>query len=286
MARILAVGIATLDWIHVVEDYPQVDTEIRAQQQHLLRGGNATNTLVVLSQLGHQCGWLGTLADDYFADLICRDLNHFNIDYKHCPRIDAAISPSSHILLSTNSASRNIVHYRALRELQADDYKNVDFSPYEWIHFEGRNIPDTLSLMKTLKRQYPTIPLSLEVEKPRENIEQLFAYADHCLFSRHYVRAKGYESAQAFLQENQVEASMVCAWGQQGAFALSDTGKLLHADGLAVNSIDTRAAGDVFNAAYIHACLQGMAMPERLEKACYLAGMACTRFGLDNIATF
>jgi ketohexokinase len=43
MAKILAVGIATLDIINTVERYPLLDGETRALSQHKTRGGNATN---------------------------------------------------------------------------------------------------------------------------------------------------------------------------------------------------------------------------------------------------
>ncbi|VAX01070.1 hypothetical protein MNBD_GAMMA19-1040, partial [hydrothermal vent metagenome] len=55
MARVLVVGIATLDIINTVDDYPEEDTEVRASTQVMRRGGNACNTAVVLQQLGHQC---------------------------------------------------------------------------------------------------------------------------------------------------------------------------------------------------------------------------------------
>lgn len=64
MSRILAIGIATLDIVNLVADYPPEDSEVRALDQRVSRGGNATNTLVVLSQLGHRCSWGGVLAED------------------------------------------------------------------------------------------------------------------------------------------------------------------------------------------------------------------------------
>jgi hypothetical protein len=51
MAKILGIGIAALDIINTVDGYPNEDAEVRAINQRVCRGGNATNTLVVLSQL-------------------------------------------------------------------------------------------------------------------------------------------------------------------------------------------------------------------------------------------
>src|SRR3569832_2418368 len=80
MARILGIGIATLDIINHVEGYPAEDSEVRALAQRISRGGNCTNTLVVLSQLGHRCGWGGVLAEESDAARITADLDSYHID--------------------------------------------------------------------------------------------------------------------------------------------------------------------------------------------------------------
>ncbi len=285
MAKILAIGVATLDWIQVVERYPEIDSELRAQQQILCRGGNATNTLAVLNQLGHRCSWLGTLAGDVFADIICTNLDKNHIDYSFCPQVHDAVSPTSHILLSNETASRNIVHYRSLRELIKSDYENIDFSQWDWIHFEGRNVSETLIMMRDIKRQHSKISISLEIEKPRQDIEQLFNYADHCLFSRDYVNSRGYDSAENFLRDIQskltVDQDLICAWGEQGAMLLSSQGEYTQVPALKINVVDTRAAGDVFNAAYIDARLNGKTLLQSVENACYLAAEKCAKFGIE-----
>ena len=63
--RILGVGIATLDLINEVERYPPEDAEVRALTQRRSRGGNAANTLAVLSD--GRIAWLvGQRIDDRF----------------------------------------------------------------------------------------------------------------------------------------------------------------------------------------------------------------------------
>ena len=60
--QVLGVGVATLDVIDSLEIFPREDSEQRALDRYQRRGGNAANTLAVLSQLGHDCSWAGTLA--------------------------------------------------------------------------------------------------------------------------------------------------------------------------------------------------------------------------------
>ena len=84
MANILAIGLATLDIINVVEEYPLEDSEVRARSQRICRGGNATNTLVVLSQLGHHCSWGGVSVNEPEGERILQDLASHRIDTHSC----------------------------------------------------------------------------------------------------------------------------------------------------------------------------------------------------------
>ena len=113
---ILAVGIATLDIINHVVVYPHEDDEVRALRQSVRRGGNATNSLVVLSQLGYDCHWAGTLSDETDSRLILEDLARYAVDCRHVRRYRTGKVPTSYVLLSEATGSRTIVHYRDLPE--------------------------------------------------------------------------------------------------------------------------------------------------------------------------
>ncbi|WP_223248467.1 hypothetical protein, partial [Sulfurirhabdus autotrophica] len=73
MARILGIGVATLDMIFDVARYPSGDEEVRAKNLRVARGGNVANTLVMLSQLGHACSWGGVLAEGLDSNVIVED---------------------------------------------------------------------------------------------------------------------------------------------------------------------------------------------------------------------
>lgn len=288
MAKILAIGNATIDWVQLVDSYPVIDSEVRANAQHIWRGGNATNTLVVLSQLGHTCSWLGTIADDVFAQLIREDLEQYTIDFSHCRCITASVSPSSHILLNLATGERTIVHYRDLPELCASDVIGFDFSTYDWLHVEGRNVAETLKILQQVRGQSANIKISLELEKPRKDIECLFDYVDILLCGKHYAQSQGYNSAETFLRAMQTQLpdkhELVCAWGDQGAYVITDENTCMHVPAISqTRLIDSRAAGDVFNAAYIDARIQGCSRAESTESACRLAGRKCSQLGLDGL---
>ncbi|MGD9000765.1 MAG: PfkB family carbohydrate kinase [Granulosicoccaceae bacterium] len=287
MARVLATGVATIDLVQVVDRYPREDEECRARDQYLWRGGNATNSLVVLSQFGHDCQWLGTLADDALSAVIRRDLDRYRIDYTACPVHPAAVTPTSHITLNQHNGSRTILHYRDLPELSLAQ-TDIELAQIDWLHVEGRNVEVTRRMLQRVRERYPALRISLEIEKPRDAIESLLPYVDHVLFSRAWARAKGYDSAGDVLAAyapSQASRIHVCAWGELGAWARHADGRVVHSPAWAPPRVlDTRAAGDVFNAAWIHACLAGEEIAPALQFACGLAGMKCGQLGLDGLS--
>jgi len=175
MARILLVGTVTLDLVFGLEHHPQADEEMRAASLRTCRGGNAANSAVVLAQLGHQAEFLGVLADAPETAVIEQDFANYGVVYGHCPRL-AGRPPTSSIYLS--GATRSIVHYRDLPELEAEHFMVLDLGAYDWLHFEGRNVAALARMLAYARENFPDLPISLELEKPRDGIETLFNQAD------------------------------------------------------------------------------------------------------------
>lgn len=287
-ARILAVGIATLDIINSVADYPAEDDEIRAVSQRLCRGGNATNSLTILSQLGHQCHWAGVLADDPDARHIEADLERHQIDTSAVLRLAEGKVPTSYITHNLANGSRTIVHHRDLPEYPFSQFQQIDLSQFDWLHFEGRNVAETNKMLAWAKQQAPGLPRSVEIEKERDGIDSLFELADVLLFSKAFAQGRGYTNAQSLLNALQPQCRMtklICAWGEAGAWAI-DNKQEFHSPAFPpTRLIDTLAAGDTFNAGIIDALLQGQTLEIALQSACRLAGQKCGHQGLDFLVS-
>ncbi|MBL1320613.1 MAG: ketohexokinase [Methylophaga sp.] len=284
MAKILAVGIATLDIINTVDSYPSEDTEVRALSQRKVRGGNATNTLVVLSQLGHQCHWAGVLIDEPDSAIIQQELTQFNIDSSACRVITDGKMPTSYISVSQETGSRSIVHFRDCPEFSFTDFEKIDLTLFDWIHFEGRNIDQTKLMLHYLAEHYPSIPCSLEIEKPRADIESLFSLPSILLFSQNYAVAHHRKTAQELLNSLPKGIVASCTWGNQGAWAINKEQNLFHSKTYDPdNVVDTLGAGDTFNAAFIDGLLNKLELSQALTKACELAGRKCGQQGLTNL---
>lgn len=282
--QVLAVGGATLDIINSVPVYPGEDDELRAVSQQQCRGGNATNTLVVLSQLGHQCSWAGMLGDDTASRSILRDLQQHGVDTQWARTQPGGITPTSYIISSQATGSRTIVHYRDLPEYWIEAFEKVDLANFDWIHFEGREVSAYESMLRHARLTAQTATLSLEIEKPRTGIERLMPLADVVIIAKAYASSYGYENAsQLFdaIRPSSGSAMLFATWGRDGAWLQTVDGNTLHIPAYQPTMVvDTLGAGDVFNAGVIDGLQAGIEPAEVLRKAVRLAGEKCGRRGL------
>lgn len=289
MANILGIGIATLDIINTVSGYPTEDSEVRSTKQKIARGGNATNTLCVLSQLQHKCYWAGTLAAEPDADKIISDLNQYSIDLSYVHTLSEGKVPTSYILLNQENGSRSIVHYRDLEELTFDKFKIIPLDGFDWLHFEGRNIEQSLMMLNHIKKNYPALPCSIEFEKVRPNIEQLYPLAETLIFSKNYCETRSGNDPEGFLKtlnNTYPDKTIILAWGEVGSYAISLKEGLIFSPSIKQqNVVDTLGAGDTFNAAVINAIIMGYSLKEVLDQANKLAAYKISTSGF-NISNY
>jgi len=283
MARILATGIATLDIINEVASYPEEDAEVRALSQRIRRGGNASNTLCVLSQLGHQSYLAATLINEADGQVIEADLNRYQINTQFCPRLNEGKMPTSYITLNRQTGSRTIVHHRDCPELSFAAFQHIDLSQFDWLHFEGRNIAELDQILKYCRQKAPNVPISLEIEKPREEIESLFGLADWLFFSKHYAQAKGYMTAEDMLASLPANYQATLTWGAEGAYGWQNR-KVMYVPATKIDHVvDSLGAGDTFNAGMIHSLVAENSPQDSLQFASQLATRKCQQYGFENL---
>ncbi|MCW8854636.1 MAG: PfkB family carbohydrate kinase [Gammaproteobacteria bacterium] len=287
MSNILLTGIVVLDIINYVDSYPKEDSEIRALNQKIRRGGNASNTATILSQLKHSCTLATNLPTDTSGQFLSKDLDKNNIKLAILGTSRAYTSPTSYITINIQNASRSIIHYRDLPELSFTQFDKILLNTIDWFHFEGRNIRDTSEMMK--KSHGFNKSISVEIEKDRDNIDSLIPLADIIFFSRPFAESRNFSEARDCLKHfNSIypDKLLICTWGTEGAFAIHNSQEFFSSAFYIDKAIDTIGAGDTFNAGFIHAQLNKLNINESLIYACKLAGLKCTKDGLTNLDIF
>ncbi|XP_019305180.1 ketohexokinase isoform X6 [Panthera pardus] len=111
-------------------------------------------------------------------------------------------TPCSCCIVNNCNGSRTIVLYDTnLPDVSAADFDKVDLTRFKWIHIEGRNASEQVQMLQRIEqhnaRQPPgqKIQVSVEVEKPREELFQLFGYGDVVFVSKDVARHLGFRSA-------------------------------------------------------------------------------------------
>ncbi|XP_017296957.1 ketohexokinase isoform X3 [Kryptolebias marmoratus] len=248
--KILCVGLVCLDIINVVDKYPEEDTDSRCLSQRWQRGGNASNSCTVLSLLNAPCAFMGSLA----AGPVAEDLP----------------------------------------DVSVKDFSKVNLHQFKWIHWEGRNADEQVKMIQQVDvfnsklPEHLKITISVEIEKTRESLYQLFPYGDVVFVSKDVARHFGFQSAEAALKglHNRVKkgAVLICAWAEKGADALGPDGLLVHSDAFPPETlVDTLGAGDTFNAGVIYTLSNGGSLQDALSFGCRVAGRKCGFHGYDGI---
>ena len=137
--RVLCVGLIALDIVSTYQRFPDEDEDIRAISQKWQTGGNACTNATVLTQLGMQCEFLGSLSRGAEAEFVCCHLRDRGVRYSCCVRHLDCGTPTSCVTLSLETGSRTVVHARNdLPELSVSALEKISLSNYDWVHFEGR----------------------------------------------------------------------------------------------------------------------------------------------------
>lgn len=293
--QILCVGLVVLDIINVVDKYPEEDTDRRCLSQRWQRGGNASNSCTVLSLLGARCAFMGSLAPGHVADFLVADFRQRGVDVSQVAWQSQGDTPCSSCIVNNSNGSRTIILYDTnLPDVSAKDFEKVDLTRFKWIHIEGRNALEQVKMLRRIEEHNAKQPLpqkvrvSVEIEKPREELFQLFSYGEVVFVSKDVAKHLGFQSAVEALRGlySRVKkgATLVCAWAEEGADALGPDGQLLHSDAFPPpRVVDTLGAGDTFNASVIFSLSKGNSMQEALRFGCQVAGKKCGLQGFDGI---
>ena len=278
-----------------LDTFPAQDAKMRIDDNIVYRtGGNAANSAMIFTQLSTLSTYfLGSLPES----ISIPEFSRFPVDYSICPRHPASSLPTSIVMITRDNHSRTIIHSRnQLPELHSRDFRAVleQKQDFQVVHFEGRNVPETLEMTRILREAAPCsekLLLSVEFEANREGIETLSEFPDILFFSRGFVQAKGFDNPRDFFDfiiknwQLRTQAVLVCAWGSLGAFGYIhasswgfDSTRVEHAKAIPLDVIvETVAAGDTFNAAFLVRYHSSRNLSSALLFACEIAAKKLQR---------
>lgn len=287
--RILCTGIAVLDEIFRVDQFPLPDGKVNATEFVTVGGGCAANAAVTIARLGGRAGFAGPVGGpagrEPVGDRILATLGREGVDCTGCVRLDGVASPVSAILVDAAGA-RTIATFRDHR---LDAVTPVDagalVAGIEAVLADNRFAAFSLPICRSALRR--GIPVVLDADKPARPDDPLFAACSHVVFSAEALRAT---------MATQDLAAALTHFGQHTSAFLAVTNgadPVLwrdHDDAIRelpvfrVAAVDTLAAGDIFHGAFALALIEGREVADALRFAAAAAGVKCTRFGGSAVA--
>ncbi len=292
--KILFVGIACHDMVHVVRSFPVEDGAQEGLDRYRARGGNASNSCTVATEVGEACEFFGTLAAGTpETEFLERDMVEKRVRHHLCPRIPGVECPSTCVILNAATGSRTMIHTNSeLRELTPEDFAGrIDLGEYDWVSFEGRNPEAVRAMAERVRRESPGTMVSVEVELAgRGHEESLLPLADVAVVSKDVAAANGASDMEEALRAlaprlTRRGAILVCPWGELGAAAMDvRTGEAHTSPAFPpAEVVDSLGAGDAFYGALVSALRRRVALPAALRVACRVAGAKVGRRGFSGL---
>jgi sugar/nucleoside kinase (ribokinase family) len=282
--RILCTGIAVLDEVFRVDEFPLPDGKAMATEFVAVGGGCAANAAVAIARLGGQAGYAGPLGgpagQEPISDRILAGLAPEGVDASGCVRVDGVASAISAIFVNARG-ERTIATYRDHR-LDAVTPRDADAlaAGADAVLADNRFPTFSLPICRAALRR--GVPVVLDADKPADRRDPLFAACSHIVFSHEALRATmGIDDLAAALPAfgRATNAFIAVTNGADPVLWRDHDDSIRELPVFRIAAVDTLAAGDVFHGAFTLALLEGRDTVEALRFAAAAAAVKCARFG-------
>jgi sugar/nucleoside kinase (ribokinase family) len=281
------IGMATVDYLYVLDDYPAADTVTRALDHRIVVGGVAGRGAIAAKRLGGTTRLLATCGSGTHAEVLGA---HLEAEGVECTWV-AYDQPSQHsaVILARGEATRTIIWLpqpmadaRALERLP-DFLEGVDVALLD----ATDEALASAALDECGRRGVTTV---LDTGSGRPWTRGLLSRADHVIAPETYVlKETGHPAEQAVVElwgECRPVVFGVTQGPRGGVFTTGkEPDRLRRWEAVPVAGVDSCGAGDTFHGAYAWALAQGQAAAECFETAAWSAALKVARLGNAGIPT-
>jgi sulfofructose kinase len=277
-ARVICVGLATLDAIVELARVPGSDERLPAIDGILAGGGGAATAAVALARLGVPVAFAGCVGDDDAGRLIRDGLARETVDVSFLRSMPGP-SAFSVALVEHGSGARSIVPVAgSAGSLDVDEALAAACSDAAWIHVDHIGF----AAVEALRHRGVQTPVSVDAGNPIPHLSlaaiDLYAPTEAQLLARYASHDVEGASRRAIVEGAR---TVVVTRGARGAIAATRSGD--GTDGVAFESaaaprlpvVSTLGAGDVFHGALIAALVDARSLRDALRFANAAAALSC-----------
>jgi len=270
-------GVITVDTIALVDQYPQEDERVVAQQISRAGGGPAAVAAVALSRLGIRSAIVGTIGDDADGKEVLRIFEKEGVDTSGVS-IGNTATAGSVIVASKKNSARAISTRQPVTQSPLNESAKKMISAAEWLHVDHVGVT-RFNAAGITRGTGPQISFDAGygVENFDPSLVDLFVPTDRQMSLRY----PGVSLSVALENDSTKSGNTVVATqGSAGSSGHSPETGLVSASGFKVEVTSTLGAGDVFHGALIAQIIQGFELSVALHRANAVAALSCR--GLDG----
>jgi len=261
---------------------------INLKIEKTVSGGSVANSIVGLSQLGNEVGFIGKVSDDEFGSKYEEGLKKENVEYFYSKKNEKLPTGTCLILVTPDSERTMCTFLGTAGKINENDVDSEIIKKSEIIFLEGY-LWDEGEPKKAFEKAINSankVAMSLSdqfcVDRHKAHFLDLVKNKLDIIFANEQeitslIEAKNFEEVINF--SKQLNKLVVVTRGEKGAVAVN--GNNIVECGIQKNLkiVDLTGAGDLFAAGFLHGYINKLSMKECLEKATEMSSRVIQQIG-------
>ena len=253
-----------------------------------ISGGSVANSIVGLSQLGNEVGFIGKVSDDALGNQYENGLTKENVQYLYDKKKEPIATGSCLILITPDSERTMCTFLGTAGKISDQDVneKNIKKSDiiflegYLWDEGEPKKAFD--KAIRNSKKTAMSLSDLFCVERHKSNFLDLVKNKLDIIFANEQeitslIDANSFEEIVTF--SKQIKKNVVITRGEKGAISILNN-ELIECEAQKnLNIKDLTGAGDLFAAGYLHGIINNLSIKECLIKGTELSSKIIQKIG-------
>jgi sulfofructose kinase len=278
--KIVGVGQCSLDYLTLVDSFPEDDTKSEVLLWDEQGGGPVATALVALAKLEAECEFHGVVGDDPEGGKIRQSMIDDGVEAGGIIGRNNCSSQKAFIVIEKGSGKRTIFWKRPSGPALEPDELGGDFLiDADLLLLDG--LMQKASLHAARMASEMNVPIMLDAGSLREGMIDIALLSDYVVASEEFAKGLGYDGDVAkfrgIVQKLGFRTTTVTL-GERGSITFRQ-GEIMLLPAYEVEAVDTTGAGDVFHGGYVYGILKGWDIWTVLRFASAMAAMKCRMIG-------
>ena len=251
-------------------------------------GGSVANSIVGLSQLNNQVGFIGKINDDNLGTKYQKGLEEEKVNYFYSKKKENLPTGTCLILITPDSERTMFTYLGIAGKINDNDIDEKTLQKSEMIFLEGylwdEGEPQKAfnKAIKCSKKIAMSLSDKFCVDRHRVNFLELVKNKLDIIFSneneiKSLIEAKNFDEVISFSKE--IKKHLIITRGEKGAISINN-GRIFEIEAKKnIKIVDLTGAGDLFAAGYLHGYINQFSPQRCLEKGTEMSTKVIQKMG-------